>query len=325
MGDEMVDVEGLEASLQDLIKAADATSIAKAYGGTSVEYSGRYDEDGKGGGGGAESGDIGGLDDMMIGKLSEAGIPADVISAFSAFMSKEEEEEKESEGGGDEEEEEEEEGEEGKMSAHKKGKFPPEPEFEGKMGKVSHGRPTAKSQDYDLQKSMQEFRGDRDIADAIDVSPFLEALTARTAEQLDGIRKSHGQFANSQADVNRAMAGAIYQMGSIIKSMGQRLGVVERTPATPRGATRLTGAQAMAKSMPGEVGSGRESLSKSELLASMSYMNLEKGIKQINGRSTAELVSLFEGGANIDQGTVGEVEKFLRSHPNESDTARRYS
>jgi len=299
-----VTLEGLEASLQDLVKAAEATDLAKAYGGTSVEWSGHSDERGKVSGGGAEASDMGGLDDMMIGKLIEAGLPADMVSEFAGFMAAKQRNE--------EPEEEEEEEEEGKAG----------------HGMVSHGRPAPSG----TAKSMDAYRADKDVADAIDVSPFLEALTARTADQLDGIRKSQDDFAGHQAFINKHVAAAVAQIGGLVKSqamvineLGQRLGIIERTPQKPRGATSTPQAQALAKALPGEVGEGGGDLSKSEVVSALSYMNIEKGIRQINGQKTSEVIGLLEGGSVISQETVDTVRSFLRTHPNEAKAARTYA
>ena len=54
-------------------------------------------------------------------------------------------------------------------------------------------------------------------------------------------------------------------------------------------------------------------------------MNLEKGMHEINGQRTSELVGLFEGGNVIDEKTVGAVHSFLQTHPNEADAARQYA
>lgn len=54
-------------------------------------------------------------------------------------------------------------------------------------------------------------------------------------------------------------------------------------------------------------------------------MNLEKGMHEINGQRTSELVGLFEGGNVIDEKTVGAVQSFLQTHPNEADAARQYA
>ena len=57
-----VEMAGLSASLDELVKAADATDVVKSYGGTNVETSGHVDERGQAGGGMAEAGDMGSRD-----------------------------------------------------------------------------------------------------------------------------------------------------------------------------------------------------------------------------------------------------------------------
>ena len=293
--------DGLGNALDELLKAADATSLPKAYGGTSVETGGRVDERGASSGTLAGGGDVGGLDDLMIAKMSAAGIPAGTISAFAAFMS-------------DDEEEEEEEGDEEGDDKDKK------------------ENPFDKSEAHAFQKSMDVYREDPDLSDTIDVSPFLESLTARTADQLDAIRKSAGAFEGQQSHVNQKLAAALHQIGGLLKSqsnviqvLGERLNIVERTPAAPKGATQLSGAQPLHKALPGELGQGGQELRKSEILSTLTYMNLEKGMNEINGHRTSELVGLFEGGNVIDQKTIGAVHNFLQTHPNEADAARQYA
>ncbi len=289
-----LDLDALQKSLDELVSVADATELHKAYGGTSVEYSGRYDEDGKGGGGGADKGDVGGLDDMMIAKMSDAGIPPNIIGDFLAFMD-----------GDDEEEEEKEEAE----------KSDPPPVEE-------------------LQKALDDFKESPNIADAVDVSPFLEDLVGKIAGQFDSIRKSEHDFQGHQGDMNRHLAVALHQIGTLAKSqqvvineLGSRLGLVERQPAAPqpRGATSLHAAQAMTKSMPNELGAGGAELAKSELLSTLTYMNLVKGIKQVNGQPTYELACMYDGGAPVDGRVIETVKTFLATHPHEADQARTYA
>jgi len=296
--------DGLGNALDELLKAADATSLSKAAthsgkGSNSVESGGRVDEDGASSGTLAGDGDVGGLDSLMVAKMSAAGIPAGTINDFAAFMSKEDEDEDEDEGEDEDEEKE---------------------------------NPFDKSEGHDFQKSMDAYREDSDLSDTIDVSPFLVALTARTADQLDAIRKSAGAFEGQQAHVNQKLAAALHQIGGLLKSqsnviqvLGERLNIVERTPAAPKGATQLSGAQPMHKSLPGELGQGGQELRKSEILSTLTYMNLEKGVHEINGHRTSELVGLFEGGNVIDAKTVGAVKDFLQTHPNEADAARQYA
>lgn len=292
--------DGLGNALDELLKAADATSLSKAAthsgkGSNSVETGGHVDETGTTSGTLAGDGDVGGIDTLMVAKMSAAGIPTAMINAFAAFMKKVEE---------DEEEDDDEEGEE---EAYKS----LEPAF---------------------QKSMDAYREDSDLSDTIDVSPFLEALTARTADQLDAIRKSAGHFEGQQNHVNQKLAAALHQIGGLLKSqtgviqaLGERLNLVERTPAPQKGATQLSGAQPLHKALPGELGQGGKELRKSEILSTLTYMNLEKGMHEINGQRTSELVGLFEGGNVIDEKTVGAVQSFLQTHPNEADAARQYA
>ena len=289
--------EGLSAALDDLLKAADATTLVKGAthsgkGSNSVETGPRVDEDGLSSGALAGDGERGGIDTLMVAKMTEAGIPADVIANFAAFMSIEVEED-------DDEKDEDED----------------EDEAEKSYGSSFH------------KSSMDSFREDSDLADTIDVSPFLEALTARTADAIDEVRKSASQFEGQQNHVNQKLALALHQVGTLIKSqhgiiqtLGERLNLVERTPAPQKGATSLSGAQPLAKSLPGELGQGNGApLKKSEILSTLSYMNLEKGMKEIHGQRTSELVGLFEGGNIIEPRTVEAVESFL------TDTSKRGS
>lgn len=321
-----VDHSGLEASLDELVKAADATELVKGYGGVRVEHSGRYDEDGKGGGGQAGSGDMGGLDNMMIGKMSDIAGDALVNAGFSAdqimgFMTGKQE---------DDDDEEDDEDMDGKIVGPSdfEGKIVGPSDFSGRKGKYGKSDDFEDDDDY-FTKSIDSLREDSDIGDAIDVSSYLEALTTRVADQMDGIRKSVGRGNRDQRNVNRAFAAAMHQVGSLVKSqqhvisvLGERLGVVERTPNAPKGASDLSGAQAMHKSLtPG--GSAQETLSKGEVLNVLTFMNLKKGIKEVAGRSTMETIGLLEGGNVLHPDSLNEVTRFLRTHPQDADAAKR--
>lgn len=290
MSNEEVTTGGLEASLKDLLKAADATSLVKGEGGVAIEHSGHMDERGKVGGG-LES-NTGGIDTLMIGKMAHAlstqGFSDAQITAFMTAKMEDEEEE-------DEED----------------------------VEKSLFGG--------DLSKSMDTFREDSDIADAVDVSPFLEALTQRMAESVDKVGAGLTKSVAHQGQVNAAQAAATHQIGTLVKSMAHildaldsRLNLIERAPAPRKGATSLSGAAAMHKSMPGEAGTGGGQLKKSEILKTLTYMNLEKGIKDIGGRSTTEIIGLFEGGNVLDPQTMQAVQGFLSAHPSEAQTARTY-
>jgi hypothetical protein len=294
-----VTVDGLQNSLDDLVKAADATDVISKGNGSGIEHSGRVDESGKGGGGRATASDAGGLDKMMVAKLSEAGFDLDTISSFNDYL------------------------------VGKAKKKDDEEEEEEVEGTEKGGTPEGEDE---LVKSMDEFRADPDINNAVDVSPYLEAMTLKVAEQIDGMRKSIADSHGDQRTVNRAMAAAVHQVGTLLKSQSEvidtlreRLGIVEKTPLPAKGKTDLSGAKPLEKSMPGEAGGGNGSeLSKAETTAVLSYMNLEKGITNIGSVKTADAIYRLEGGNILDPAVGQAIQGWLASNPNEAEVARRY-
>lgn len=306
-----VTVEGMSTALDELVKATDALDVlGKGGDASNVEHSGHNDERGKVGGGRADRGDAGGLDNMMVGKMAEAGIPVDMIADFSAFMS----------GKQSEEEEEEEEDENGKMKDknHMKG----------------YDKSDAKPDGEPLKKAMDEYREDKDVADGVDVSGYLEGFTAKTADMIDGVRKSMQASSNNQASVNAMQSRALHQIGSLLKSqsgvievLADRLGIVEKQPNPQRGAVTDAGAKTLSKGMPGEAGTDGEAMIKSqrELLNTLSYMNLEKSIKQIGSQQTNEAIYLLEGGGVVSDEVTAAAEAFLSQNPAEAETARTYA
>lgn len=304
MSDAAVDIDGLDASLDDLLKAADASDVkerlAKAVrgehpgsSGYNAVYSGHTDEDGKKGGGVASMSDAGPLDDLMIGKMIDAGLSPATVADFVAYMKAKAE---------DEDEEEDEDEDDGYFKS-----FRSEP----------------------LRKSHADrFAEDSDIAQAVDASPFMEAITMRTTESLDHLQKGLHAQAVRQNDYNEKLARAVGGLGKLVKSQSgviselqKRLGIVESTPMPAKG---TTSAQALHKSMPGEAGRDTTALSKSEVVSTLTYMNLQKGIKTINGQKTAELACMLEGGGSIDRETLSEVQRFLAGNPNEAKLAKAH-
>lgn len=362
-----VDVTGLESSLQDLLKAANVTDLKKgALGATiAIDSTGHHDERGEVNGGYPEQEDVGVLDSMMVGKMQQALMNAGFdVNSIAAFM------------GGEEGEEQEEGGEEGEdeqqmppgrmggagmpprgMPIGKKGKnpFAKMAKMEAKLAKMrakfgapasteggvgTNPREEAKEGEKTTKKSMDAFAGDSAIAEAIDVSPFLQALVQQTSDQIDGLTKSLKKSRNSQADVNRALAAALYGVGQVVKSisgvteaLNERLQLVEATPMPQRGITGVdargpqrinTSARPrLVKSLPAS-GGGGESLSKSQVLNVLSYMNLEKGIKEIGGQKTSEIACMFEGGGGLSPSVLQTVKGFLSSNPHLAPQALSY-
>ena len=300
-----VTLESIDSALDHLIKSAEATDLAKAYGGTSVETTGHHDERGKTSGGLADKGDMGGLESMMIGKMEqtliEAGYPAEAIAAFMRGDDEDDDEDDDDKGGDDDK---------------------------------GFGKSGASSDDDDpLGKSWESFAADPSIADAIDVSPYLEALVQRTCEQIDGLAKSINHGRARQDEVNKSMAVAVAGMGRLVKGLAEharrldeRLGLVERVPNAPKGHTRVT---PVAKSFGayGTEGQGPgqgQPLTKSQVLSTLSYMNLEKGVRDIGGRQTSELIGFYEAGNQLAPQALNAVTRFLASNPGEAQAALTY-
>lgn len=333
-------LDALDASLNDLLKAASRVTgepLIKG-DGVQIDNSGTFGSDGKQGGGQGSVSDAGKVEDLMIGKLTAAGFNAAQAASIVGMMK---------DVGG------------GSFFSHQRpspsggmsGKAkPPMPPFAGaaddEFGDEDEGDEDEGDEDEEppvgmrgkrrMGKSLsfdEQFRADPDIGEVVDVSPFLETLTARTTEALDSISKSLRKSVRRSDEQFVTMAKSMVALGGVVKSqqaviaeLGKRLGVVERQPAAPKGVTSLSGAQPMQKSMPGEAGQGGTSLRKSEVASVLTYMHLEKGMKEIGGRKIAtDLVPLVESSAEVPASIVGEVQNFLRRNPGEASLAKSYA
>lgn len=275
--EDTVETDALERTLKSLLDTAENTDPLVKGG---VENSGTYGSGGpQGGGQGDESCPI---DNMMIAKMIQSGVDVQTAAKFAAFMSGEEEDDEDEDGMG--------------------------------KGNFSEYEPMEKSFRETLDEHLEPSE-----SDMVNVTPYLDGLTSALGEQLDGLHKSVQSGQSQQGRVNKSMAAAVHQMGSLLKSqatlinaLGQRLGLVERTPASaPKG---ITGTAApLNKSMPREVGAGSIQLTKSNTLSTLTYMNLNKGMSQINGVSTSDLITGLEAGNVFDDRTHGAVQDFLKS------------
>lgn len=336
-------LDALDASLQDLLKAAETITgePLRKGDGVQIDNSGTHGSDGKQGGGQGSMSDAGKLDDIMIGKLTQAGYNASQINQILGFAK--------DVGGGSFFQHE----RPSPTMSGKRGGKPPMPPFKGKadedldddddddeiedegeqqMPPGMRGKRTRKS-------FAQQYADDPDISDTVDVSAFLESFVARTTDSLDSIdrqfrkamKKSHGQTESQFVAMAKAFVGLtdfVKAQHGIINELGVRLGVVEKQPAAqPRGVTSLHQHQTrtIEKSMPHEAGNGSNSLKKSEYAAILTFMNLEKGIKQIAGRSIAmELVPMVESN-ELPQDVQLEIHNFLRRNPGEAQLAKSYA
>ena len=339
----VTDVDALEKSLDALVKAAGATDTPAGKGSSSelenaVSTSGRVDEDGYGNSGMAGRGDIGGFSQdgwetkMMVAKMTEL-LSAGAIAPGPNFVAFANGEFDEDEGEDDEEMA----AMRGKMLAYAKEHAPDVPPWSGKAdgGFTTDLRPepSAKSEAAYASDELRKSLSDPEVRAAIDASDFMQALMSGTVKAIDRLGKSLGAHQHDQSQLNKAQATAIYEIGTIVKSvvgtvnaLGERLNLVERTPNAPKGQQTLSGAQAMSKSVRGEASDEHaQALTKSQAVSTLSYMALKKGIADINGHKTLALSSQLESGDVITPQTLDAVNRFLATHPAEAEQAKSYS
>ena len=325
----------LGLSIDELVAAADASALVKGgtVDGNRIESSGRVDgEDARTakvtGGGRAPVPKA--LDSMMIGKLADMGFDVGQIAAMEGALTGK------AAAASEEEEDDSMDGYMGKAGAHAKGYadknggsmkgymgYHPGVPGMGKSGAVDGAEP--------LAKAMESYQADPEIGPMLDGTDFLAGFVEKTAGHLDAVNETMAKGFGNQRMVNQAMAGAIHQTGTLIKGqaaiiseMGRRLGLVEAQPLPVRGVTTASAASALAKSMPHEAGDGREPLKKHEILSTLSYMNLEKGMREIAGERTAQIIGLLEGGNQCSEQALSAVNDFLTANPTEVDAARTY-
>lgn len=323
-------VEGIDAALNELVRAAD---LSKALGGVAVENGGHTDERGSTSGGYPEQGDVGGLDSMMIGKMTQslidAGFGAGEIAAFMRGKQSDDEEEPDADDQGD--------GEVPELA----GKFGKPADTSGGVAANPRVRPTGgkggkMGKSLDALRDYVNERGETTIADAMDVSPFMADFATAYAQLFDGLEKStEARDARTEALLSK-MAIAAVATGQLVKSqqaviaaLGARLGVLESTPRPQRG---LTGtARPLHKGMPGEAGGPARGgqpaqLTKSQVVSTLSYMGLEKSERwgTIGGQRATDIASLYESGGALPAAALDAVHRFLATNPGEAQTALSY-
>jgi hypothetical protein len=334
--EQTVGTDDLQKALEQLVKVADAEDVVaemRKGGGVNYDTSGFSDESGKSGGG--VTTETGSLESMLIGKMGELGLNALQAGGLigmmkeKGFLESNRPAPKKMSGKkkGDDEGDDDDEGEEGEeMTAYARGYM----DAMNKKGDDTEKSEDSADDDEESESFSKSFREDKDIDQAVDASPFLEALTARTTEALDGLHKSIKAGRADQGNINKALASALYQTGKLVKSqsrvideLGKRLGMVESQPAPAKGATNPARAAALTKSF-GAGGESAMSLSKSELVNTLSYLRFEKGMDRIEGMPIGELAVFAESGGEIRKDVLDFVTKYVSTHPNEREQAFRY-
>lgn len=288
--------DALEKSLDALLAAADAGSVVETLKKGGQVFSGHVDERGSVGGG--ASPETGAIESLMIGKLTEAGVPAAQAQTLARSMF-------------------------GAMTEGGlvgKAGFPPKPAASEEEEEEGEGEGEGEEEMSGFAKSFTT-----PVQEAIDASAFLEEMTSRVGKSMDGFQKSLRKSNNRQDAVNAASARALVEMGRLLKSqarviqeLGKRLNIVERAPvAAPKG---ITGAVPMQKSLTtGGAQQQPQKLSKSQVAAVASYMRIEKGMSDYG-----QVAIRAESGGEITQEHLAGIHRFLAANPTEAASALNY-
>jgi hypothetical protein len=166
----------------------------------------------------------------------------------------------------------------------------------------------------DLVKSMTD-EGNTGLQEALDVSPYLreqhEALTKSLKDVGDHIEKSDKR----QYELSCMQSRALVDIGNLVKSMSERLGVIEQQPVRGPKSKGVTPDQTLTKSFDGD-GGNEEQLSKSDISTALDGLMAESMDGGQNGLSKGGHdilleISKFEQSSKLSPDMFREVKSFI--------------
>lgn len=156
-----------------------------------------------------------------------------------------------------------------------------------------------------------------EIVKAIDVSGYLQEQHQELVKSLETVGERIDANANRQHEFDLVYARALHQMGSLIKSMSERLGIIERQPAAQpksRGVNKPAAGNVVEKSFAGEPPAGEE-LSKMEIVDTLGDM-FEKSIDEGRG-------GMSKSNVNLELATA-KYEQTMRINPKLLEEVRQF-
>ncbi|QKE56386.1 hypothetical protein [Bacillus phage YungSlug] len=168
----------------------------------------------------------------------------------------------------------------------------PDEVAEDNEGKEGEGEEGSETEDKDVKKSFAaEVEGNEELSKGIDASDFLAEFTRVNGAVIDGLRadvtksletsthtatilaKSFGAIMKSQeglTDLVKSQASQLEAQGELIKSLQDRLGVVEKTPTV-----RKSVVTPMEKSFKPGAPKATDTLSKSQIAEKLSDLAIQ--------------------------------------------------
>jgi hypothetical protein len=181
------------------------------------------------------------------------------------------------------------------------------------MGGAPVVEPEATTVSEDLVKSLND-EITQDSQEALDVSPYLR-------EQKEGLEKALGAIGEvieksdkRHTELSLLQSRALVEMGTLIKGMSERLGVIERQPVRGPKSAGVEPNQVLEKSGPD--GEGGDALTKgeiSEALDGIMAESMENGRNGLtkSGEDILVEISKFEQQSKISPTMFGEVKRFI--------------
>lgn len=141
-------------------------------------------------------------------------------------------------------------------------------EEEEEMMEQQQGQPEFKSaKGKKAKKSFADDAMDYDgVRKAVDVSPFLEGITAQIGETMDEVRSEVEKslnFASYQKSYNIGLAKSLIELGNVVKSLAVTVSELSKSPSGQRKAD--TSAAAIEKSFANGNANGEQKLTKSQI------------------------------------------------------------
>lgn len=173
----------------------------------------------------------------------------------------------------------------------------------------------------DLVKSMTD-ESNTDLQEALDVSPYLREQHDAMVKSLQSVGDFIEQSDKRQHEHSLMQSQALVEMGTLIKGMSVRLGIMEKQPARgPKSAGVGTG-ETLAKSFAGDgsgsdgSGGGDGQLSKGEIMTALNGLmadSMDGGRNGMTkgGQDILLSISGFEQSSKLSPAMFGEVKGFI--------------
>jgi hypothetical protein len=163
----------------------------------------------------------------------------------------------------------------------------------------------------------QSWAEDDVLQKGYEVSSFLERQNQVTAAALDALNDRFEKSMDKQQTQTRAFnvqlakslqsfAKINQRQGDLIKSLTTRLEQVESTPLPRKG---ISSAQALNKSMPGEVGANEGQLNRDQILDTLENM-ARAGDKSKSGHSLMHATAMFESSGHLHKSLYQDIIQF---------------